>query len=489
MPLLSLRTRLVALFLVSLTVAAFLFALVAVRQFSGEERSRARAELSRQALGSVALIEEFADKRLRNEAGAPADFTDRIGGITAARVFFVGRSGLQPPIDEVRFGKAPAGTEARLDWKLLGKTGKARTAQTFDLKLADGTSTLAAAGGFRYGGQLIGAIVVARPVRTINASTLVQGRRFIPPLLLAVAAAALVALLLSRRITRPVQELTEASEKIARGDYDVHLTTKGPDELGQLALRFEQMARRLQEASEHERNFLMRISHELRTPLTAIQGHVQAISDGVIDGEEEQQASLDIVLAEAGRLQRLIGDLLDLARLETRKFSLNVEEVDLHELCEQAVGAQREEARRRDLDLHVGAHARPIVLGDGDRILQIVTNLVTNALHATPRGGEVTVDVGLADGAGRVLVSDTGPGIPVEERASILRPFVTSDVRDGIGLGLPVASELAAAMGGTLVVGERPGGGAAFTLSLPLASDTDALPPPPATPASELVAE
>src|SRR4051794_10171778 len=102
MPLLSLRTRLVALFLVTLTVAAFLFALVAVRQFSAEERSRARAELSRQALGSVALIEEFADKRLRNEAGAPADFTDRIGGITAARVYFVGRSGLQPPIDEVR---------------------------------------------------------------------------------------------------------------------------------------------------------------------------------------------------------------------------------------------------------------------------------------------------------------------------------------------------------------------------------------------------
>jgi signal transduction histidine kinase len=311
----------------------------------------------------------------------------------------------------------------------------------------------------------------------------------VPPLLLAVAAAALVALLLSRRITRPVQELTEASEKIARGDYDVHLTTKGPDELGQLALRFEQMARRLQEASEHERNFLMRISHELRTPLTAIQGHVQAISDGVIDGEEEQQASLEIVLAEAGRLQRLIGDLLDLARLETRKFSLNVEEVDLFELCEQGVGAQREEARSRDLDLHVTADAKPVVRGDGDRILQIVTNLVTNALHATPGGGEVTVDVGLADGAGRVVVSDTGPGIPVEERASILRPFVTSDVRDGIGLGLPVASELAHAMGGTLVVGERQGGGAAFTLTLPLAGGSDAPAPPAAQPKSGLVAE
>ena len=144
----------------------------------------------------------------------------------------------------MRFGKAPKGTEGRLNWKLLGNTKKPR-AQTFDLKLADGTSTLAAAGGFHFGGQLIGAVVIARPVRSINASTLVQGRRVVLPLLLAVLAGALVALLLSRRITRPVRELTEASERVARGDYDVHLSSKGPDELGQLALRFEQMARRL----------------------------------------------------------------------------------------------------------------------------------------------------------------------------------------------------------------------------------------------------
>jgi signal transduction histidine kinase len=492
MPLRSLRTRLVALFLVSLAIAAFLFAAVAVRQFTQEERSRARSELSRQATQTVRLIEEFAEKRLSGEAGAPPDFASSLGAITAAHVYFVGRSGLEPPIDEVRFGKAPKGTEQRLDWKLLATKGRA---QTLDLKLADGTSTLASAGGFRYGGQLIGAIVVARPVRSIDASTLVQGRRVVPPLLLAAAAAALVALLLSRRITRPVRELTAASERIALGDYDVHLTSKGPDELGQLALRFEQMARQLKQASEHDRNFLMRISHELRTPLTAIQGHVQAIADGVIEGEEEQHASLEIVLAEAERLQRLIGDLLDLARLETRKFSLNAEEVNLLDVCERAAGAQREDARARQIKLQVLATGAPVVRGDGDRILQIVSNLVTNALHATPADGEVAVDVALGEGVGYVIVSDTGPGIPEAERASILRPFVTSDVRHGIGLGLPVASELAQAMGGTLKVGERVGGGAAFTLALPLAGGPGPNPgavrtiPPSTQPASELVAE
>ena len=157
-----------------------------------------------------------------------------------------------------------------------------------------------------------------------------------------------------------MRELTAASERIALGDYDVHLTSKGPDELGQLALRFEQMARQLKEASEHERNFLMRISHELRTPLTAIQGHVQAIADGVIDGEEEQHASLEIVLAEAERLQRLIGDLLDLARLETRKFSLNVEEVDLLDVCEQrGRRAARGGARAQDQAAGARGAVRP----------------------------------------------------------------------------------------------------------------------------------
>jgi signal transduction histidine kinase len=484
MPLRSLRTRLVALFLVSLAIAAFLFAAVAVRQFSQDERSRARSDLSRQSLLIVKLIEEFAEKRLHGQAGAPPDFATSLGGITNASVYFVGRDGLSAPIEEVDFGKAPKGTDARMNWALLGDP---KRAQTLNLTLADGTSTIAAAAGFRYGKPLIGAIVVARPVRSISTSTLVQGRRFVPPLLLALAAAALVGLLLSRRITRPVRELTEASERIALGDYDVHLASKGPDELGQLAHRFEQMARQLKEASEHERNFLMRISHELRTPLTAIQGHVQAIADGVIDGEDEQQASLEIVLAEAERLQRLIGDLLDLARLETRRFSLNVEEVDVAALCDRAAGAQREEARGRRVDLQVTALAKPVVLGDGDRILQIVTNLITNALTATPVGGEVTVEVTAGAGVGRVIVSDTGPGIPDGDKVAILRPFVTSSVRHGIGLGLPVSSELALAMGGTLVVGDRLGGGAAFTLSLPLAAGSNAAPSP--EPASQLVGE
>ena len=212
MPLRSLRTRLVALFLVSLTIAAFLFAAVALRQFTQEERSRARSELSRQSLQIVKLIEEFAEKRLNGEAGAPPDFATSLGGITTTNVYFVGS---RRPVRADRRGPLRQGAEGHRGAPQLDASGQGR--QGADARPEARRRHVHDRGRRRLPLRqpLIGAIVVARPVRSINTSTLVQGRRFVPPLLLALAAAALVALLLSRRITRPVRELTEASERIA----------------------------------------------------------------------------------------------------------------------------------------------------------------------------------------------------------------------------------------------------------------------------------
>jgi len=161
-----------------------------------------------------------------------------------------------------------------------------------------------------------------------------------------------------------VRELSEASERIALGMYDIHLRSKGRDELGLLAAGFERMAHKLRESDEHERNFLMRISHELRTPLTAIQGHVQLLADGLLDDPDEQQASLEVVLVEADRLQRLIGDLLDLAKLEARRFSLNREHVDLDALCTHAAHARGAAARTASLELSAPAAFGPYWNGD-----------------------------------------------------------------------------------------------------------------------------
>ena len=167
------------------------------------------------------------------------------------------------------------------------------------------------------------------------------------------------------------------------------------------------MAARLQEAEELERNFLMTVSHELRTPLTAIRGHVEALREGVVQDEESRKESLDVIAHEAGALERLVGDVLDLAKLDTRRFTLLHEEVDMGQLLEQAYNAFAEEARRRDIDYRQDIAARPVIVADGDRVLQIISNLLSNAFRWTPDGGRVELAAGRRErqrlGCGRGL--------------------------------------------------------------------------------------
>ena len=211
----------------------------------------------------------------------------------------------------------------------------------------------------------------------------------------------------------------------------------------------------------------MRVSHELRTPLTAIRGHVQALADDVIDTEDERHEAYAVIGDEANRLGRLIGDLLDLAKLEAHRFTLLEEEVDLSVVLDHAMHARREDARRHGVSIVGSFDHAPTVSGDGDRILQIVSNLLDNAVRWTPEGGMVKLDLA-ADSAGvRITVVDSGPGVPLAKREQVFRPFYSEDDR-GTGLGLAIASELAAAMGGAIRLDDAPGGGARFTVTLPL---------------------
>src|SRR5213079_1893486 len=160
--------------------------------------------------------------------------------------------------------------------------------------------------------------------------------------------------------------------EVAKGRYDVDIPPiRGGDEIGHLAGRFREMAARLAEAEQQERNFLMTVSHELRTPLTAIRGHVDALREGVADDPELRAASLDVIAHEGARLERLVGDVLDLAKLEAHRFTLLQEEVDMGRLCDLAFAAFGEEARRRGIDYDKRFDATPTIVSDGDRVLQI----------------------------------------------------------------------------------------------------------------------
>src|SRR4029077_16931223 len=234
--------------------------------------------------------------------------------------------------------------------------------------------------------------------------------------------------------------LSAAADEIASGNYGVEIPEPhGGDEISHLATRFGDMATKLAESEQLSRNFLMSVSHELRTPLTAIRGHVAALREGVVDDEASQRRSLEVISEEAMRLERLVGDVLDLAKLDARRFALLREEVDMRALCERAYANFAEEARARGIEYDLELGEGPVLVTDGDRVLQIVSNLLANALRWTPEGGRVDLSLSARDGEVMVAVADTGPGIDPQQAERIFRPFWSGD-GGGTGLGLRLAA-------------------------------------------------
>jgi two-component system, OmpR family, sensor kinase len=273
-----------------------------------------------------------------------------------------------------------------------------------------------------------------------------------------------VALVLARTVVRPVRRVAEASRRLATGEQPGALPVEGPAETRALARSFNDLAEELERARQAERAFLMSVSHELRTPLTAIKGHAEALGEGVLGPE----VAGPVIVKESGRLQRLVQDLLDLARLSVRRFSVRREDVDLAAVGEEAV--RRYEVQARDFGVTLSARAGPVARASADsgRVLQVVSNLVENALRCTPAGGRVTV---VAEGSA-IGVEDTGPGLAPDERERAFERFFLHDRhgRDrqvGTGLGLAVVKELTEAMGGAVQVESRAGAGARFTVTLP----------------------
>jgi signal transduction histidine kinase len=320
--------------------------------------------------------------------------------------------------------------------------------------------------------QLYGALVVATPKDQLRERWVTLMQRLGIAFLVGIAVAGALGWYLSRRITKPVLALADAADRIAAGDYAVEVPKAGADEIGELADRFRQMAARLSEVEEQERNFLMNVSHELRTPLTAIHGHVGALREGLAEDSEARERSLEVIAREATRLERLVGDVLDLAKLDAHRFTVLREEVDMGRLLDEAYESFGEEARRRGIDFRANADGRPVIISDGDRVLQIISNLLANAFRWTPDGGRVELSLDYGAGRVRVGVADTGPGVAPEERERIFRPFVSRD-GGGTGLGLAIARELAVALGGGIRLESEAGQGSRFELVLPASAPAE----------------
>lgn len=461
----SLRLRLPALFLLGIVIAGLVSAVIAVQLFQGYTRNQSYEELGREAKGIARL---YADAALRAaEEGTPApDFAPgALELATGDQLFYVGAPpfpGQDPGLQQLPEASVPTAVLASdkpLEFEFR-PPGQPRTFLAVSQPLR-----------LERGGPALGAIVVAKAQDVVRDQWLPLVARLAAAFAIGGLLAWLLGLWLTRRISGPVEALARASDEIARGNYAVHVPVgRGGDEISHLSERFNEMAARLAATEERERQFLMSVSHELRTPLTAIKGHVDALRDGLVDDPELVSASLDVVANEATRLERLVGDVLDLAKLRAHRFTVQTEEVDMGRLVEHAFGSFGDEARRREIDYALeGAERAPTIITDGDRVLQVITNLLKNAFRWTPDGGRIGVALEAANGTVRVDVTDTGPGIGREDAQRIFSPFVSHDTQ-GTGLGLPIARELAGALGGRIELDTEPGRGSRFRLVLPARS-------------------
>jgi two-component system OmpR family sensor kinase len=459
----TLRFRLTALFLAVVLVFGLVSIALAIRLFQDVTRSQSVRELEREAAGLADLYAESALRSSDEGARAPEFAAENLELATGDELFYVGAS-LFPG---QRFGLT------RLTRTALGNAQLDRDRLvTFEFTPpGEDRSFLAAAQPVQLvrGTEPFGWLIVAKPITELREQWLNLLERLLLALAAGIALAGLLFWWLSRRLTDPVLALTRATQDVAAGRYDVTIPeAKGGDEVSLLTNRFRRMVAQLAEAEKLKRSFLMSVSHELRTPLTAIRGHVEALREGIVSEPDQVRGSLDVIAAETDRLERLVGDVLDLAKLQAHRFTVRHEEVDLARVLEHAYGAFAEEARRRDIDYRVAADGEPpVIVSDGDRVLQVISNLLANAFHWTPDGGRIDLRLAAGNGAVRVDVVDTGPGVSPEDRERIFEPFISQDV-DGTGLGLPIARELALALGGHVELGSERGRGSRFRLVLPV---------------------
>jgi two-component system, OmpR family, sensor kinase len=477
----SVRSRLTALFFV-ITAAAigfvYLYVVPQLRSsLTAEKLTRLESAAAEQSQRLTSAMEEGASQaRLRGLVRDVAQETDarvtilglRGGSIGLAPAFVVGDSGLERTAVEPTYVAATNAAASgaissaveRVDGRRVGETAVAippgerpRWAAVFSTSLDD----------------------VDDNVALIQRQILIAGA-------IALAAALLAGYFAARAHSRRLSRLEEAAEKVAEGNFEARIPIDSSDEVGQLAMTFNEMQKRLARLDGARKEFIANASHELRTPIFSLGGFVE-----LLEHEEPDRASRDEFVREmreqVERLTKLTVDLLDLSKLDADAMQLRAERVDLGHLAEEIAAEFGPAAARHGSAVEVnqdgnkdGKHddlgsgpdpARAVA--DPDRVGQIIRILLDNALTHTPEGTAISVITRRGDGTAALVVSDTGPGIDPRSRGRVFERFFTGDSVSGSGLGLAIARELAMRMDGELNVSSRRGR-TEFTLELPAES-------------------
>jgi signal transduction histidine kinase len=327
------------------------------------------------------------------------------------------------------------------------------------------------------GGTLVGALYLdpmSGAERADIAFLTAVNRSVLLGALIAGLAAVAITLAIASRILRPVERLTEAAQRMEKGDLTVRVPVTSEDEIGQLAHAFNSMAGSLAQQEQLRRNMVTDVAHELRTPLTNLRGYLEAARDGLVTPDDALVGNL---YEETMLLSRLVADLQELAQAEAGQLTLVRHSASLAGIVEQAVTILRPQANAKGIVLTVDLPADlPLVDVDPERIGQVLRNLLNNAVAHTPQGGEITVAAQATETEVSVSVHDTGTGIAPEHLPYVFDRFYRGDKSrarqtGGAGLGLAIVKQLVIAHGGTITATSAPGQGSTFTFTLPVAQD------------------
>lgn len=284
--------------------------------------------------------------------------------------------------------------------------------------------------------------------------------------------------LLSRRITRPINQIKLVARRVASGEFSGRISIKGNDEIAELTDSFNDMVVALENLERMRRDFIGNVSHELRTPMTTIKGFIDGILDGIIP-PEKQEYYLTIVRDEVRRMQNLVNDLLDLAKMQAGEMTLNMTDFDVNELVRRCVISLQQMLIEKDLEFKADFETeRLFVHADMDAIQRVLINLIHNGIKFTPPGGEISVRTYTEKDKAIISVEDTGPGIPKDELPYIFERFYKTDKsrstdRSGVGLGLAIARNVIVSHNETIKAESEEGKGSRFIFTLRRASEPE----------------
>lgn len=448
------RAAMTAVAAISVLVAVGLFVAVWARYTVAERGD----ELQRQAVAIAGGLEaegvpdsELRERFFRVEArliGAALAVTDEAGTVEYSTT---GRTGAVYPVDDL--GEPDADGVRRGVPNVEGAGRVLVVAVPLD------------AGGW---------LIVAQPFGEVRAAA--SGAILIAGLsvLVALPVAWLAGGWLARRLTGPIVRLRDAAGAVAEGEWGRTVLVEGDDEVAALARTFNRMSARVSGAYAAQKEFTGDVSHELRTPVTSIRGFAEALADGVVSEPDEVRRYAGTIRDEAVRLGELTGALLALADLDAGVVELARRPVDTAGLIEALEARFAASAGERGIELSIAATDATRPLGDEARLLQAATTLVDNALRYAPASGRVRVSMGSSERVWRLVVDDTGPGVPAERREEVFERFARLDrsrstAGGGSGLGLSLCHKLVTLMDGRVWVEDGPLGGARFVVELPLA--------------------